>query len=108
MVPPGILRVDLGVSGARLHRRKRRGDRRVSLLGAQIARRFLFHEHPADLEAIADLIRTTRNLTPKQAIRYTGRGRTAVFEFIRLSPKACTVDADGFRRIAKNWLDAWC
>jgi len=64
--------------------------------------------HPADLREIADMLRTVDHLTPKQAITYTGRGRTAVFEFAKAHPAACTVDADGIRRIRKNWLDAWC
>ncbi len=47
-------------------------------------------------------------LTPKQAIDYTGRGRTAVFGFMRRMPLACTIDGDGIRRVRRRWLDAWC
>lgn len=64
--------------------------------------------HPADLAEIVDMLRTTENLTPKQAIGYTGRCRTAVFEFMQAHPNACTIDADGIRRVRRRWLDAWC
>ncbi len=52
--------------------------------------------------------RLPENLTPKQAIEYSGRGRTAVFAFMKAEPGACTVDGDGIRRVSRRWLDAWC
>jgi hypothetical protein len=47
-------------------------------------------------------------ITPDQAQAYTGRCRTAVFEFMRQHPHACEVDAAGIRRVKTHWLDAWC
>lgn len=46
------------------------------------------------------------HILPKQAIEYTGWGRTLVFEFMRREPLACVLDAQGQRRVSRRWLDA--
>ena len=46
------------------------------------------------------------DLLPKQAVEYTGWGRTLVFDFMRREPGACTIDALGQRRVNRRWLDA--
>lgn len=71
---------------------------------------------PDSVQAIVDLFiasRITPNapkppaMTPEQAIAYSGRCKTAVFGFMRRYPAACTVGADGIRRVLTPWLDAW-
>lgn len=46
------------------------------------------------------------DMLPKQAIEYTGWGRTLVFAFMKREPAACSVDALGQRRVNRRWLDA--
>lgn len=46
-------------------------------------------------------------MTVKQAVAYTGRSRSTVFEFMATNTESTVVDALGTRRVRTAWLDAW-
>jgi len=65
---------------------------------------------PADLHAIAEeaaqIARSLDYVLPRTAQRITDLSRTAVYEFMAAHPAACTMGADGRKRVSIRWLNA--